>query len=169
MIKLVLADAASTRTLGCSIGFAVTQGATIALSGTLGAGKTTLVKGLGDGLAVKEIVASPTFTMLNEYHSGRLAMYHVDLYRLKDDKVTEAALGGPGLDLFRAELDDIVENGRSLLVIEWADVADYLLPADRISISLDYVDIGEPEAGRAATIEATGPISAGLLARLQLL
>ena len=169
MIKLVLADAASTRALGCSIGFAITDGAAIALAGMLGAGKTTLVKGLGDGLGVKEVVASPTFTMLNEYHSGRLAMYHVDLYRLKDDKVTEAALGGPGLELFRAELDDIVANGRSVLVIEWADVADHLLPADRVSISLNYLEIDEPDAGRAATIEATGPVSEELLKRLQLL
>ncbi len=169
MIKVVLADAAATRALGCSIGFAVVDGAVIALEGTLGAGKTTLVKGVGEGLGVKETVASPTFTMLNEYHSGRLAMYHVDLYRLKDDPVTEAALGGPGLELFRAELDEVVESGPSVLLVEWADVASHVLPSDRISIALEYVRLDEPDAGRTAVFSATGPTSEELLERLQLL
>lgn len=57
-------------------------GTVLLLQGDLGAGKTSFVQGLGIGLGIKEPIVSPTFTLINEYHEGRIPLYHLDLYRL---------------------------------------------------------------------------------------
>lgn len=88
----------------------------LALLGDLGAGKTCFVQGLTDGLEVEETVSSPTFTLVNEY-SGRLPVYHMDVYRLADP--VEA------LDL---GLDEYL-FGCGVTVIEWADRLSGMLPA----------------------------------------
>ena len=96
--------------LGRSLGRELKGGEVIAMVGTLGTGKTHLIKGIALGLEVTdtEQVTSPTFTLINEYQ-GRLPMYHIDAYRLENDRQLES-LG----------FDEICA-GSNVVVVEWAD------------------------------------------------
>lgn len=102
------------------------------LSGPLGSGKTTFTQGLGAGLDIKQTIDSPTFTLINEYLTGRVPLYHVDLYRLE----------GSGVDSLYLETyweGDEVEPG--ILVIEWAERLNYL-PEMPIRLNLTYAGDG---------------------------
>lgn len=80
--KFFLADLQSTQQWGQKLGEILPPGSILLLKGNLGAGKTSLVQGIGKGLGIKEEIVSPTFTIVNEYHEGRIPLYHLDLYRL---------------------------------------------------------------------------------------
>lgn len=84
---LHLADADATANLGALLGRSLPPGSVILLAGNLGSGKTTLVQGLGRELGIIDAIASPTFTLINEYSEGRLPLYHLDLYRLASAEV----------------------------------------------------------------------------------
>ena len=93
------------------------RGDVLLLSGTLGAGKTTFVRGLAEGLGVNpDEVSSPTFTLIHEYRGGRLTLYHADLYRLERAAAEELGLEELG-----------VADG--VLAIEWPDRLTHTLPA----------------------------------------
>lgn len=158
-LEIQLASAGETREFGLRIGHAVRQRALIALLGPLGAGKTCLVQGIGEALGVEEPIVSPTFTMLNEYHSGRLPLYHLDLYRLKDDPSSESAGGGKTLELLRAELDEFI-HGPAVVLIEWAEQIMPHLPLDYLLIELDYFP---EEDGRRVSISGHGSLSVRLI------
>ncbi|MBN1779988.1 tRNA (adenosine(37)-N6)-threonylcarbamoyltransferase complex ATPase subunit type 1 TsaE [bacterium] len=96
----------------------------VALYGDLGSGKTILTKGLCSGLNVREMVTSPTFTLIQEY-TGTLPVYHFDFYRLSSSDEVEM------LDL------DAYFGAGGVSVIEWADRAESLLPASLFRIYLD--------------------------------
>jgi len=99
----------------------------VLLRGDLGAGKTTLVKGIavGFGAADEEDVTSPTFTLVHEYHGPRANLYHIDLYRVDTQRELET-LG----------LDDLRSNG-SVLLIEWGEKFPRLLRERDVEISLE--------------------------------
>src|SRR5678815_4437406 len=82
MATFISHNPAATESLGESWGREAQPGLVIALSGDLGAGKTQLVKGFARGLGITSRVHSPTFTLVNSYSGGRLALFHLDLYRL---------------------------------------------------------------------------------------
>jgi tRNA threonylcarbamoyladenosine biosynthesis protein TsaE len=84
---LDLADANSTQKLGKLLGQLLPVGSVIFLEGDLGAGKTTLVQGIGYGLGIGEQIVSPTFSLIDEYTDGRLPLYHLDLYRLSSTEI----------------------------------------------------------------------------------
>ena len=105
-------------------------GAVVALFGDLGAGKTCWVQGMAAGLDVTQAVSSPTYTLVNEY-TGRLPMYHLDLYRIGDS--------GEALDL---GLDDYL-FGEGITAIEWAERAEGLLPPDAFHIQFQPGDEAE--------------------------
>ena len=83
MLTIFLPDSEATHSLGYLFGQNLSPNSVILLSGNLGAGKTTLVQGIGRGLGISELIVSPTFTLINEYSEGRLPLYHLDLYRLE--------------------------------------------------------------------------------------
>ncbi|MEA5471526.1 tRNA (adenosine(37)-N6)-threonylcarbamoyltransferase complex ATPase subunit type 1 TsaE [Spirulina sp. 06S082] len=85
--KAQLENAEETLELGRELGRSLPVNTTILLFGDLGAGKTTLVQGLGEGLGIRDPIVSPTFTLINEYLEGRLPLYHLDLYRLEPEDV----------------------------------------------------------------------------------
>jgi tRNA threonylcarbamoyladenosine biosynthesis protein TsaE len=87
------------------------------LNGPLGVGKTRFTQALAEAIGVDEVVNSPTFTMLNEYHSGRLPLYHFDLYRLSEGGGHTAA------EMLDAELSEIL-SGNYLILIEWAELLE---------------------------------------------
>jgi len=109
MATFISHSPAETESLGETWGRAAQRGWVIALSGELGAGKTQLVKGVARGLGIAARVHSPTFTLVNEYHGGRLRLWHLDLYRLE----TREQILSAGLDEF------LSPNG--VTVIEWAE------------------------------------------------
>jgi tRNA threonylcarbamoyladenosine biosynthesis protein TsaE len=96
---------------------------TVVLTGELGAGKTTLVQGIARGLGVTDQVVSPTFTLVREYH-GSLEVAHVDVYRL--ERIQDV------MDLGLEELGD----GEAVLLVEWGDAVQEVLPADHLTIEL---------------------------------
>ena len=113
---MILASHEDTLNLGKKIGDVLKPGDILLLEGDLGAGKTTFTQGLAEGLGVDEFVNSPTFVIINEYFSGHLPLYHMDLYRLED----EAQLYDLGVEEY------FFGNGVS--VVEWPEFALSLLP-----------------------------------------
>ena len=130
-----------TIALGERLAHALPRRAVVLLVGNLGAGKTTLAKGIVKGLGAAEPdeVASPTFTLIHEYpiaHSkaaGRPMVYHIDLYRL--DKANEAA---------RLGMDELFEKD-AVVLIEWAEKFPELMPAERIEIRIAAGDTDQRE------------------------
>jgi len=112
-------------------------GSVVALYGELGTGKTHLVKGICRGLGVTEHVASPTFTIINEYHAPRRAICHIDCYRLK----AASELLDAGIEEYFA--------GEFICLIEWADRVRDLLPLPRFDVLLA---LGATEECREITI-----------------
>ena len=123
VIEIETDTADRTRDVGWALATLLQPRDTVVLTGDLGAGKTTLVQGIGRGLGVEDHVASPTFTLVREY-AGRLDVAHVDVYRLEriQDVVDLALdeLGGP----------------ERVLLIEWGDAVQDLLPEDRLRVRL---------------------------------
>lgn len=98
----------------------------ICLIGELGSGKTVFVKGFAQALGINETITSPTFTIVKEYESGELPLYHMDVYRLEDNKDN---IG----------LTDYFNKG-GITIIEWADMIESELPEERLDIRFRVVD-----------------------------
>ena len=126
--NFIIDTEAGTRALGLSIADAAEPGDIIALTGDLGTGKTALTKYIAEGLGIKEDVISPTFTIVREYRSGRIPLYHFDVYRLSG---TEEFLDTGAEDYLADE---------GLSVIEWADIVADALPSDALLVQLEYAD-----------------------------
>jgi len=139
-----------TLELGESIGRAAQAGLVIALRGTLGAGKTTLVQGLAQGLGSAQWTSSPTFALATVYERGRLSLFHLDLYRLGDRAVQE-------MDW----LDEYLFSD-GVCAVEWSELLGALLPQDVLRVTMAYDEDG---SGRTAEIGATGPVALRVAAR----
>ncbi|MEH2421679.1 MAG: tRNA (adenosine(37)-N6)-threonylcarbamoyltransferase complex ATPase subunit type 1 TsaE [Nostoc sp.] len=127
-MKIFLADTEATLRLGITLGKSLTPGSVILLKGDLGAGKTTLVQGIGKGLGIAEPIVSPTFMLINEYTEGRFPLYHLDLYRLEPQEV--AALN---LESYWEGVEVIP----GIVAVEWAERMPYK-PDSYLSMSLTY-------------------------------
>jgi len=114
-----------TRAIGRELSLALPENSVIGLSGDLGAGKTEFVKGIAEGLGATDPVTSPTFTLVHEYRSGRLPLFHMDFYRLE----TEKELDEIGFD------DYLREPG--ICAIEWADRFPDRIPRDAIRVGIE--------------------------------
>ena len=121
--KLRLNNEEDTRALGLEIADALEPGDIVALIGDLGTGKTALTKYIAEGLGIKEEISSPTFTIVKEYKSGRLPLYHFDVYRLEDSDEFYA-IGG----------EEYFEKG--ICLIEWGELISDVLPKDYIHITI---------------------------------
>ncbi len=147
-IELRAETAEDTRAVGRAVAFLLRPGDAVALTGELGAGKTTLVQGAARALGVREPVVSPTFTLVREYR-GRVRVYHVDVYRL--DRVQ---------DVLELGLEEMVEDG-GVLLVEWGDVVEGLLPGDRLQVELTRLWEGEARrlvvTGRGGSWQARWP------------
>ena len=138
-LLLRTATADDTRGVGAAIAPLLRIGDVLVLTGELGAGKTTLVRGIASGLGAAEHVASPTFTLVREYVTGRVPVAHVDVFRL--DRVQ---------DVVDLALDEL-EGGACVLIVEWGDAVEELLPDDRLRVELTTEDpAGQIDARRIA-------------------
>jgi tRNA threonylcarbamoyladenosine biosynthesis protein TsaE len=139
-----LLDREVTLNLGKKLGETLAAGSVILLKGDLGAGKTTLVQGIGLGLGIQEPISSPTFTLVNEYVEGRLPLYHLDLYRLESSDI-EA--------LYLENYWQGIEVDLGIVAIEWSERLT-ILPDEYLEITL--LDRGEQ--GRQALLNFVGTI-----------
>lgn len=140
--EIFLPDYQQTYSLGFLLGEHLTPGSNILLQGNLGAGKTSLVQGLGAGLGIDEAIASPTFTIVNEYSTGRIPLYHLDLYRLTPEQASNVY---PEIYWEGEE----VEPG--IVAIEWSERLLFF-PESYIKISLSL----NTTKGRTAKVSLFG-------------
>ncbi|MCI7148023.1 MAG: tRNA (adenosine(37)-N6)-threonylcarbamoyltransferase complex ATPase subunit type 1 TsaE [Candidatus Fimisoma sp.] len=122
-----------TENFGRRLGESLSAGDVVAMVGDLGTGKTTLTGYIARGLGIKETVSSPTFTIIKEYNSGRLPLYHFDVYRIGDPE-----------ELFNIGADEYFD-GDGVCVVEWADLVSEELPENSKYIFIEY---GEKEGER---------------------
>ena len=126
MIEYVIRGERETEEFGRALAEKLEAGDVLALIGDLGTGKTTLTKSIAKGLGIGEMITSPTFTIVSEYFSGRLPLFHFDVYRLSGED-----------EAFEAGLEEYFDRG-GICVIEWADIIEGLLPENTKYIFLVY-------------------------------
>lgn len=114
-----------TFAVGEKIGREAKPGMLCTLTGDLGVGKTVLTQGIAKGLGIEEYVNSPTFTIVQVYESGRMPLYHLDVYRIGDVE----------------EMDEIGYEdyfyGEGLCIVEWADLIEELIPKEHMEITIE--------------------------------
>jgi len=123
---VLLADEWQTRQLGKEIAQSLSPNSIILLRGNLGAGKTTFIQGVGAGLGIEDAIASPTFTLINEYLEGSLPLYHIDLYRLKEAEIKQLHL---------ESYWEGIEVKPGITAIEWSELLPQL-PYNYLQIEL---------------------------------
>ena len=129
IVQFVCKTLEDTKKLAYKFAKAANEGCFVNLYGEIGAGKTAFVKLVAEALAVKEKVTSPSFVILNEYHSGALPVYHFDLYRLEKEGV-------------KTIIDELREysEGKQLTFVEWAEFSQDEIPFEHIKINVTYDD-----------------------------
>lgn len=145
-VDFVSHSVAQSQKAGANLAHLLQPGDIVLLEGDLGAGKTTLTKGIAQGLGVKGYVNSPTFTLVNEYN-GRLPVYHLDCYRLESG---------------REALDFGIEEylyGDGVTIIEWPERISEILPPDFMRIRLSYLS----ESKRGLRFEPCGERYVGMV------
>jgi tRNA threonylcarbamoyladenosine biosynthesis protein TsaE len=148
---LELADEAATLNFGAVIAQAMQANLTIYLHGNLGAGKTTLVRGLLHGLGYAGKVKSPTYTLVEPYELPDFTLYHFDLYRFNDEEEWDAA----GFrDYF---------NAQSVCLIEWPENAENVLPIPDMNVNFTIKN-----AGRSVKVSAHSPLGQQCLKAMKL-
>jgi len=127
VVVLQTKSTSETIRIGKRIGSFLLPGDVVALAGELGTGKTQFIKGLAAGVGIGKptYISSPSFTLINEY-AGRVPFYHIDLFRLKEEKEAEEL----GLEEYL--------QGRGIAAIEWANKIPSLLPKEILRIHIRY-------------------------------
>lgn len=117
-------NVSDTTQLGIKLGKLLNPGDIICLTGDLGAGKTHITKGVALGLGIDDTITSPTFTIVNEYESGRLKLNHFDVYRVSDPD-----------EIYAIGFDDYIFSD-AVSIIEWANYIEEILPQDFLHINI---------------------------------
>ena len=150
-VKIFSPSPHETERIGSLLGTVLIPGDVIALSGELGSGKTTLVRGLAKGMGLSgDEVASPSFTLVNEYR-GSLPLFHIDLYRLGNER----ELHEIGYEEYFSEA--------GVVVIEWADRIPRAVPDESLWITLQY----HSEEGRDIVMQPSGDRYEKIIEELQ--
>ena len=135
-MQITTHSADETQALGTKLAKRLQPGDVIAYFGDLGAGKTALTRGIAQGLGITDIVTSPTYTIVNEYLTGRLPLFHFDMYRL-----------GSSDELFDIGWEDYVNRG-SVCAVEWSENVEDAFYGDEIVVRFEKTS----ETGRRITI-----------------
>ena len=139
LLQFKTKNAEETEQLGLKIGKLLRGGELIAMTGDLGAGKTTLSKALARGLEIDDYITSPTFTIVNEY-SGRVKLFHFDVYRIADIE-----------EMYDLGYEEYFYSD-GVCIVEWSNLISEILPENRINLDITYLD----ENKREITISGTG-------------
>lgn len=129
MEEILTRSAKETQKFGAKIAKSLIHGGVIALYGNLGTGKTTFVQGMGKELGIKSNIISPTFIIIKNYSLSDQAFYHIDLYRINNEK-----------DIYSLGLTEILNNPQNIVVIEWPEKIEHLLPIKHTKISFEIKD-----------------------------
>ena len=129
LIKTITNNASETERIGASLAELISdrKHAFIALYGDLGTGKTAFTRGFCSVAAPKDRICSPTFAIINEYRSGKIPVFHFDVYRILDDD-----------DLYSTGFYEYVEQG--IILCEWSENIPYAIPDSRIEVRIEKVD-----------------------------
>lgn len=131
---MILHNEAETINYGKRLVAQLAPPATVELVGDVGAGKTTLTKGIASGLGILDEVTSPSFVINKKYHgTHNIVLSHYDFYRLPD----------PGI--MSEELSESINDSSTITLIEWAETVEHVLPKNRIIIHIKYLDDGTRE------------------------
>ena len=149
-MEIIVKNSQQTEQLARRIGECAEAGDVVILSAELGAGKTTLTKGIALGLGLTQMIKSPTYTIVREYPAGRLPLYHMDIYRVEQG-IEDLAL------------DEYFE-GDGLSVVEWGEMLGEELPQDYVLIRLAKDPINEEQ--RTISFEAQGHKGQAFLKRI---
>ena len=142
-MEFIVNSVEQTTELGIKLGKLLNSGDIVCLTGDLGTGKTHISKGIAQGLGISDNITSPTFTIVNEYDSGRLKLFHFDVYRVSDPD-----------EIYAIGFDDyIFSDGVSL--IEWANYIEEILPSEYLHIYIEK-DLSQGEEYRKITIKPYG-------------
>ncbi|MDP2271306.1 MAG: tRNA (adenosine(37)-N6)-threonylcarbamoyltransferase complex ATPase subunit type 1 TsaE [Archangium sp.] len=148
-MELLSANADATFALGRSLGLVLQSGDFVGLTGQLGAGKTLFSRGVAEGAGVPlDDVSSPTYSIIQSYR-GRLALHHVDLYRLTSEE-----------ELFSTGFHDLLE-GEGAFLVEWIDQVRGAAPEDILRLTLEVTSLET----RTFKVTTSGPKSEALLQR----
>jgi len=146
-LSLMLADSAEMESLGGKIARALADsGGCVTLTGQLGAGKTTLVRGALRGLGYDGVVKSPTYTLMEEYPLAQRRVFHLDLYRLADAEELE----------YLGLRDALVED--PLIFVEWPDRGSGALPEVDLAVQIEY-----RQQGRRVCLQSLSPLGSTVL------
>lgn len=142
---------AEMKALGGRLGALLRGGEVIEMVGDVGAGKTTLTKGIASGMDIDEDIQSPSFTINRVYHTPHnLFLAHYDFYRLHD----------PGI--MAEELSETIDDPKVVTIIEWAEIVTGVLPNDRLTVRIEATG----ECIRRVTLHAGGEVSKRLMGGL---
>ena len=140
---MIIKGESSMKKLGKRLGDSLRGGEIIELIGDVGAGKTTLTRGIARSLGIEDTLQSPTFTISREYKGEKLRLVHYDFYRLSE----------PGI--MADELDETLKDTNTVSVIEWSDAVEEVLPDNRIIIKIFPVSNDENSRDVEITIPST--------------
>lgn len=128
MQEFLSEDEQKTKEFAKKLASRLVKGSFLAIYGDLGAGKTAFVRGLAEGLGIKESIVSPTYTILRAYESAELPLYHFDVYRIADEE-----------ELYEIGFDEYA-CGDGVCVCEWADIIPDALPIPRYDIHIERTE-----------------------------
>lgn len=128
MERFISNSPADTENIGKMLGEKINSGTVIAFKGGLGMGKTCFTRGLAKGLGSSDTVTSPTFALVNEYLSGRIPLYHFDMYRISGWE-----------DLYSTGFFDYIDEG-AVLACEWSENIENALPQDTLYVEFNRID-----------------------------
>lgn len=140
MFVIETTDQKETLTVGEQLGKKAESGTVICVDGDLGVGKTVLAQGIAKGLGVNEPVVSPTFTIVQEYHDGRIPFYHFDVYRIEDPD-----------EMYEIGFEEYF-YGDGVCMVEWSELIAELLPPESIHVTIRK-DLKQGPDHRMITIE----------------
>ncbi|MBO5089874.1 MAG: tRNA (adenosine(37)-N6)-threonylcarbamoyltransferase complex ATPase subunit type 1 TsaE [Clostridia bacterium] len=128
MQKFISKSPQETEAIGKALGEKIESGCVIAYRGGLGMGKTCFTRGIAQGLGSSDTVTSPTFALINEYLSGRLPLYHFDMYRISGWE-----------DLYSTGFFEYIDDG-GVIAAEWSENIEAALPDDTIFVEINKID-----------------------------
>ena len=131
MFEIHTTSQEETMELGKRLGEKIFANSCVVLEGDLGAGKTTLTKGIALGLGIDRVIKSPTYTLIREYRKGRLPLFHMDMYRIEES----GGASEVGLE------EDFYAGG--VCVVEWAQYIEDELPSTFLKVQIDRVEDDE--------------------------